>query len=81
MGTSLGLTLLPLFPASDPLWLHVLPGASILVASFVAAFASVLGIHQLFRRSGRWWGLLGFLLALGTNALSLTTLQAILLLR
>jgi hypothetical protein len=77
----LGLTLAPLLPASDPVFLGILPGASILVATFVASFASGFGIHLLMRRHGRWWTLAGIACALLTNMLALTTLQAIILVK
>lgn len=77
----LGLTLTPLLPASDPILLGILPGASILVATFVASFASAFGIHLLMRRHGRWWSLAGIACALLTNMLALTTLQAIMVVR
>lgn len=71
----------PLLPASDPLLLGILPGASILVAALATALASAFGLYLLAHRHNRWWTLLGVLCALASNALSLTTLQAIALIR
>ncbi len=71
------LTLAPLLPATDPVFLQIFPGASLLTATVVTSFASIFGIYLTASRHGRWWALGAVLLALTTNTLSLTTVLAV----